>query len=194
MKEKDPEEKKIYKAIGYWYSDTESHLPDPAWFVVEDYDEEEKRKVIKYLQQSKVVARYRGSSWCRFRCKKEVPGSTDLSDGVYIFPSGLVHYIENHNIRLPNEFLNSILDKELISSKNQSQQTYSPKYISDYHDFFVDFNWWINQAGYDQTRSTKVDPNAPKIHIYKDGTKKIETESTIEMIFPDGTKKIISKE
>jgi len=37
-------------------------------------------------------------------------GSSDLTDGVYVWPEGLVHYVEKHNVRLPTEFVKHVLN------------------------------------------------------------------------------------
>jgi hypothetical protein len=185
---------KTYIAIGYWYSDQEEYFPDPAWFVQENYDEEEKNKVIAYLNNSEAILYSRGISWCRFACKKDVPGSSDLTDGVFIYPSGLIHYVECHNVRLPQAFLDKILKG--IQPEGNLLGDAKSTFIRNYHDCYVDFSWWINQKGIDPTQSTKRSGEVKedsKIYIYRDGTKKIETAEKIEMIFPDGRIEVIMK-
>ena len=192
MEKKD---KRTYIGIGYWYNDDHEYFPDPAWFVEENYEEEEKKKVIEYIKNSKALMHSRGVSWCRFNCGIDVPGSSDMTDGEYVYPSGLVHYVEYHNVKLPKEFLDKILkgkktEHEIIIGSRK-------EYIVDYFDHYIDFNWWINQKGIDSTKSSKKeddDENTKNIYIYKDGTKKIETEEKIEMIFPDGRIEVIMKE
>jgi hypothetical protein len=41
-------------------------------------------------------------------CPKFIPemGSRDLTDGTWIFPEGLVHYLKHHAIRPETDFLN----------------------------------------------------------------------------------------
>jgi hypothetical protein len=46
-------------------------------------------------------------SWCRF-CGAE-NGSSERSDGVYLWPEGLAHYIRRHNVRLPAAVIEHIL-------------------------------------------------------------------------------------
>jgi hypothetical protein len=35
-------------------------------------------------------------------------GSRDLTDGIWIWPEGLVHYVETHHLALPAEFMERI--------------------------------------------------------------------------------------
>lgn len=34
----------------------------------------------------------------------QVVGNLELSDGVYVWPEGLAHYVLSHSVRLPAEF------------------------------------------------------------------------------------------
>jgi hypothetical protein len=36
-------------------------------------------------------------------------GSVEYSDGRFIWPEGLAHYVEEHQARLPDEFVDSVL-------------------------------------------------------------------------------------
>jgi len=51
-----------------------------------------------------------GYSYCRFDCG--IPdcemGSIDLYDGVWVWPQGLVHYVEFHSVCLPYEFIQTM--------------------------------------------------------------------------------------
>ena len=39
-------------------------------------------------------------------------GSRDFSDGAWIWPEGLHHYVEIHSVRLPAEFINHIQSRD----------------------------------------------------------------------------------
>ena len=39
-------------------------------------------------------------------------GSDDFTDGVWVWPEGLHHYVRHHQIRLPEEFLQTMRDSE----------------------------------------------------------------------------------
>ena len=58
-------------AIGYWYEEDRPNLPDPAWFIDENYSEPEKKKVIDYLKKGKRINSYMGYSLCRICGEKK---------------------------------------------------------------------------------------------------------------------------
>lgn len=96
--------------MGYWHSLKSPNLPDPAWFIDAAWDEGEKQKVLQYLKQSFPAPWiYLGRSWCRFRCGKDVAGRGEYTDGTFVWPEGLTHYIEYHQVRLPQEVIDHIL-------------------------------------------------------------------------------------
>lgn len=98
---------KALKLIGYWITSlNDEDFPPPQEFVVEE--ESSVREIVaSYLDSGKVVAAYRGLSWCRFRCgdHRRSMGSCELSDGHWIWPEGSSHYVRDHNVRLPEEFI-----------------------------------------------------------------------------------------
>lgn len=98
------------KAVGYWKSTKEPNLPEPFGMVGHYNDQELKTKIIKYLKSGNIYVQWRGFSNCRFKCdpKHRALGTKCLSDGVYVWPEGFYHYIEKHNIILPEAFLEHI--------------------------------------------------------------------------------------
>jgi len=94
------------KKVGYWRSDREPDLPNPLDHVDTKWVNSEKNIVIKYLDRGEVKNRYRGWSTCRIcECRN---GSTSMTDGVWLWPSGLAHYLRKHNVKPPQEFINYI--------------------------------------------------------------------------------------
>jgi hypothetical protein len=75
-------------------------LVDPTWA------QEDRSRVVQYLASAQAVAWAGGPSYCRFGCGGL--GHTEQSDGLWIWPDGLAHYVEHHDIRLPDEFLNHV--------------------------------------------------------------------------------------
>jgi hypothetical protein len=51
-----------------------------------------------------------GYSFCRFECgiPNNAMGDSDLSDGEWLWPEGLAHYVERHSVRLPDEFIQTM--------------------------------------------------------------------------------------
>ena len=93
-----------YVAIGYWHSyGPFASLPHPQSLVDPTWEPRRRRKVVKYLKSGLTWRLYMGFSTCRFCCAAN--GATDLTDGVWVWPEGLAHYIEKHAVRLPDEFV-----------------------------------------------------------------------------------------
>ncbi len=130
--------------IGYWHSCYEPDMPDPAKFIDKNWDNIEKQFVIKYLKKGLSVADWMGISWCRFRCGETNMGARCLTDGTYIYPEGLVHYIEKHGVRLPKKFVEHVLNEDgndIVFDKNQNYET--------------DFSWWKKEIGFDFSKNEK---------------------------------------
>lgn len=92
------------RVIGYWAGpDTTGSWPSPVDFVDLGWDPDDRDYVATYLAEGRVVWGFMGYSPCRF-CGKE-NGDLELSDGTYLWPSGLAHYLTEHGVRLPDEFV-----------------------------------------------------------------------------------------
>lgn len=123
-------------AIGLWHSHLEPDFPDPAWFVDEVWGEQEKQAIITRLKNSYALPYpYAGKSWCRFNCGETEMGNRDYSDGIYLFPEGLLHYIEQHNVKLPDVVIQKMLSNPIVKYNFES-------------DFSVDIEWWETQEGW----------------------------------------------
>jgi len=104
-----PVEARGMRAIGYWYNKHQADLPDPHNFVDPNWDQIERNAIIQHLNEGRVVARWRGWSSCRFCGQRN--GSCCLSDGTYVWPQGFAHYLEAHDVKPPDEFINHVLPK-----------------------------------------------------------------------------------
>lgn len=96
--------------IGYWI---ESLLDDryfPPQELVGALPAETKARVIAYLDQGSVFEVYRGASWCRFGCHHHPMGNAELTDGKWVWPTGLSHYVRDHDVMLPDRFLRHVLE------------------------------------------------------------------------------------
>lgn len=110
------------RAVGYWCPidptssqpgfrrPSESEFPDPRWLVGPDRDPTDRERIVAYLRAGHLYAQWRGLSCCRFRCRidSSAMGSRCLTDGAWVWPEGLAHYVEAHSVRLPEEFIRSI--------------------------------------------------------------------------------------
>jgi len=104
------------KLLGYWsYPAHYGISPDPEEPVWPDirravqpgWRMEEREKILAYLRQGHLYCAYFGYSSCRFQCRGtySILGTAELTDGEWVWPDGLVHYIERHGVILPEEFV-----------------------------------------------------------------------------------------
>lgn len=128
----------LLKRIGYWFEtpgeDTRYPLPQ---LLQADYSTAQRDRLIEYLSQGTRVNQYCGYSWCRFLCgaSDEEMGSAELTDGTWVWPEGLAHYVSEHSVRLPTEFVSTIHPNE------QAAEVPEPT-VSD--EFWV--SWAIEQG------------------------------------------------
>lgn len=120
--------------VGYWRSRQEPAWPDPAWFVDSSWDTAERRCVADHLRGGHETAIGLGLSWCRFRCGASL-ASTLLSDGAWVWPAGLAHYLEHHDVRLPDEFVRHVLAQQTVFDVPSAVVA-------------IDDTWWKGQAGW----------------------------------------------
>jgi hypothetical protein len=95
--------------IGYWHGLDSPGLPHPIEFVDNAWSASERGAVVAHLKARKgrAVTAWRGFSHCRIcGCTN---GSEDISDGVYRWPSGYAHYIEVHDVKPPQAFIDHVL-------------------------------------------------------------------------------------
>src|SRR5271169_3678496 len=97
----------MLKAIGLWIqtlADEERPAPQE---LVGQLPSQVRTALVSYLSNCLRLVQYRGYSWCRFECgaKHSAMGSWDLTDGTWVWPEGLAHYVEVHGVILPEEFV-----------------------------------------------------------------------------------------
>lgn len=100
------------KYVGYWRDwaepdlEDEGELPWPGDSVDESWDAAERAAVIKHLQAGKPCRGWRGLAQCRL-CGERL-GSCDMTDGLWVWPQKLEHYLLVHHVRLPVEFVEHV--------------------------------------------------------------------------------------
>jgi hypothetical protein len=95
-------------AIGFWNDGSDDcPLHNPQEFIDSRWDAPLREALFHYLRSGRVATQYLGYSACRFDCgvPEHEMGSADLSDGVWIWPEGLAHYVARHDVCLPEEFV-----------------------------------------------------------------------------------------
>lgn len=85
--------------IGYWQSELDPGWPDVRDFVDVSWDEDEREEVSYYLRSGTLVWYCMGFSTCRICGKRN--GTNEFSDGTFMWPEGLAHYVEDHAVRPP---------------------------------------------------------------------------------------------
>jgi hypothetical protein len=69
-----------------------------------------------------------GYSTCRI-CGDYRNGDRELTDGVYLWPQGLAHYVREHQVRLPSQFLDHVRDT-----------------TARFEETPVDVSWWLSKT------------------------------------------------
>src|SRR5688572_25170293 len=103
MKKVNPNSERFPIAVGYWRDDDNPSLPNPFGFVNSNVSVDLRNAIGKYLDNGKRFMSYLGYSWCRFNCGIEDHnmGASCFTDGIYVWPEGLSHYIKKHDVWLP---------------------------------------------------------------------------------------------
>jgi hypothetical protein len=94
--------------VGFWRSEQEPWFPDPREHIDESWSGPERDAVITHVEhRGERAALYAGLASCRL-CGAAL-GCADLTDGVYYWPEGLDHYLREHHVKLPQEFVMHVL-------------------------------------------------------------------------------------
>jgi hypothetical protein len=134
------------KAIGFWLAnenwvtDRASDLPDPRRLRWRGWRAHERPAILNYLRTGWAAAAYAGFSYCRFRlCLTPPPrmGSRDLTDGEWVWPQGLAHYVERHAVWLPDEFV------ETMRSRSWDPRLGDPSESESRERQAYDFSFWV---------------------------------------------------
>ncbi len=100
------------ETIGWWFHDlAPSSLPRPQRLVTK-WSESDRALVLSYLRSGTPLVDYPEPSYCRFECGEEAMGSRDLTDGAFVWPEGLAHYVERHDVKLPEHFLQHVRERQ----------------------------------------------------------------------------------
>ena len=92
-------------ALGYWREtfDHISELPFPSTYINEYWNPVELFVVANHIRKATAVNHWKGDAACRL-CDERL-GSACLSDGKYIFPEKFEHYLIEHDVKPPKEFI-----------------------------------------------------------------------------------------
>jgi hypothetical protein len=103
----------MLKAIGFWITSLHDERQPAPQELVGTMPADQRTRLAVYLAAGMTHESYLGLSWCRFGCGIDYArmGSRDLTDGTWVWPEGLAHYVRDHNIVLPEEFVAHALSK-----------------------------------------------------------------------------------
>jgi hypothetical protein len=116
-------------------SEEESYIIHPRRLVDRGWRIGERPWIVRYLSDAPVVAAYCGMSYCRFGCGWN--GSAEKSDGVWIWPEGLAHYVQCHSVRLPDDLLSHMRGRGFRPSVSVSQTSTRPAVSSAYWRYWA---------------------------------------------------------
>jgi hypothetical protein len=99
--------------IGYWITELRDEAYCAPQELVGEMPREIRNCVAEYLDAGVHCIQYGGCSWCRFHCGKpsQEMGSGERTDGRWVWPDGLSHYVRDHGIILPDEFVSHVLQQ-----------------------------------------------------------------------------------
>ncbi|NUT93425.1 MAG: hypothetical protein HOY78_15525 [Saccharothrix sp.] len=128
------------RLIGYWHGPEAPGWPDVRSFVDDSLDPAARDRVSTYLRSGTVLAAAAGWSSCRLCGRPN--GSTELTDGVrFVWPEGLPHYVEAHNVRLPAEVTAAM---DVIPPAPDVADLERRLFVS--RELTVDTEWWRDRG------------------------------------------------
>ena len=93
------------EVLGHWFNPhAPTTLPRPQ-ALVSPWQPERRAAVLDYLRAGRELERFPEPSFCRFDCGIEHTGAGDFTDGRWVWPEGLPHYVEAHEVQLPEPFV-----------------------------------------------------------------------------------------
>lgn len=84
-------------------------------------------------------------------------GTAEQTDGVYVWPEGLAHYVAEHNVRLPKEFVNHVLADPTRFHRVDVDPGDPEK------NFVTDERWWRSIATTQRAKTAKKELSIEEI-------------------------------
>ncbi len=101
--------------VGWWFHDRAPDQWPLPQRLVGGLRRRERDAVLRHLRAGRRVASWLQPSYCRFACGERSMGRADVSDGTFVWPSGLAHYVERHHVRLPPWFVAQALERRTVA-------------------------------------------------------------------------------
>lgn len=142
--------------VGYWSNPTVPPERSRGWPDPRDltgaWDGADRLATLAHLRRGKVFRVFAGASECRI-CATAL-GSLERSDGVWAWPDGLEHYVDAHDIRLPEAFVTACrhpewsvpawLDSVDAQLWVQCGESAAPEAAADAPTWTVDDSAWLD--------------------------------------------------
>ncbi|MFC0004731.1 hypothetical protein [Micromonospora siamensis] len=136
----DDADKTVLRLIGYWAAAGQEEWPHPTAFVEPAGDPESRRRVVAYLRAGTTCLATAGVARCRICGGPN--GSGELTDGRhFVWPEGLAHYVEEHDVRLPDEVVATMADPPAPVDPVAFERD-----LFDTGRIVIDGSWWLSAA------------------------------------------------
>ncbi len=105
----NPEVKWPHRWFGFFRSNEseDTYVPLLSSYIDPEWNIPDRSRVLDYLNNSPCAVASSPMKTCMI-CNESLPAAVFMSDGEWLWPKSLVHLMESHYVRLPNEFVESI--------------------------------------------------------------------------------------
>jgi hypothetical protein len=120
-------------------------LADPGW------DVDQRSLVATYLEKGTFSPVFMVRTWpdgthefgerCQLCEGDELIGFDYVTDGTYVWPEGLVHYVEMHSVRLPSQVVDHILQEQPYDFEAIRARTWD-QIMTTWRQGEHDRSWW----------------------------------------------------
>lgn len=93
----------LLRPVGYWTSRRGDGLPDPRQLMSVKWERDRRSMIAAYLSSAAVLERLDSKQTCSI-CGAD-GGRKERTDGVWRWPEMLAHYVAQHGVQLPQEFI-----------------------------------------------------------------------------------------
>ncbi len=128
-----------YRWYGWWREDRTGVERDPNVFpsihdvIDPGYRDPDQRAILNYLQRSRQLTITGGEGYCVLNCRSsDKQGGVMVTDGVWLWFRPLVHYVEQHHVRLPPEMVEHVRQNQFVPQLVEEIDTYELSLMLDW--------------------------------------------------------------
>jgi hypothetical protein len=149
------------RVIGYWMGADFDYIPPQE--VRGNVPVAVRKAICSHLEAGELYKTYRGFSWCRFECGVQSLGHREYTDGYWVWPEGLVHYVRIHGIILPDEFVEHVMARRPY--RRESEWDRPP-----------DLTFWKEWCEAHKSEELRERMRAERIHNEEEAAKRIAAD------------------